>query len=278
MELLSPSEYVLQKQGGAFFPSQLNLRCGQCGGFGSYALGGSLGGPGNEFWFTSTRCANSACRTMLVFICHVGVEGRPAQVWMSPGRGFRSPVEGLDQAPQHVRDAYFETLETFNSSTTPRVVLNQARVVLEAIVHESLPESEGEQVWRLTESLRKLPEHVDFAEPLLEVAKAIKAGGDKGSHFSPRLKVEAKHRAQIMDLLDALIEYMYVIPAQTRAAHDAFMEMAGQEPDTENEKKIIGYAYLPPKLRKAIAQKADAKGIALEDYIRQVLEEAAQAP
>ncbi len=177
-----------------------------------------------------------------------------------------------------VRQIYTETLEAFNNAgTKDRIILNQARVVLEAIAHAVIPDVDEDNIWRLSELLRTMPEHRDFAAPILEAARAVKVGGDKSSHFSPTLNVGPTHRAQMMDLIDALLEFVFVIPQQTQAAHTAFLEMAGKTGEAEPRESIVGYAYLPPDLRKRLARKAEAAEKSLEEYVRATLDATSRA-
>lgn len=227
-------------------------------------------------------CPHPECRKRITVIAALGDPAQPggpgAQrgiVWVHPPRRERKPVDGLELAPESVRSLYGEVLGTFNSTAPYKAIFGMVREVTEAMVVEHIPGTADESAAKLAERLRELPEHLNLAEPLLQVARSIQLGGGKGVHFSRSKAVGSEHRDHIMDMLDALIEYLYVIPKRAEVARLAFMEMVGETDDAAPEVQP-GYAYLPPELRKALDKKAKASGMDLEAFVRQELKKLAR--
>ena len=75
--------------------------------------------------------------------------------------------------------------------------------------------------------IRELPNHVDFDKPILTLAAAIQQVGNLGAHFDIEGEPDGETTALMLDLLDYLIEYLYVLPGRIERLHEAIGKLAG---------------------------------------------------
>ena len=64
----------------------------------------------------------------------------------------------------------------------------------------------------LAELLQRLAETVDLAKPINDVSRVLKDGGNVASHFDAAKDVTHEMAAEMLDLLDALLDYLILTP------------------------------------------------------------------
>ncbi|MBZ9670854.1 DUF4145 domain-containing protein [Mesorhizobium sp. ESP7-2] len=141
--------------------------------------------------------------------------GNPIAVFMYPPAVAQYPYPTLsDGIPERLRNSLFATIDAFNAKIYGATAV-AGRVTLEGIFKYRVPEGKRK------ESLMKLIEIVkadsSLAEPLTALSHVIRTGGNLGAHFhEEREPTEAVARG-IVELLDYLISYLYVLPEKIKA-------------------------------------------------------------
>lgn len=142
-------------------------------------------------------------------------EGNPAAIFMYPPAITQYPYPTLsDGIPERLRSSLFATIDAFNAKIYGATAVS-GRVTLEGIFKYRVPEGKRK------ESLMKLIEIVkadsSLAEPLTALSHVIRTGGNLGAHFhEEREPTEAVARG-IVELLDYLISYLYVLPEKIKS-------------------------------------------------------------
>jgi hypothetical protein len=99
-----------------------------------------------------------------------------------------------------------------------RAAAQQARVALEGIVKMLLNDAGVDAVPNnLSQELLLLAEKHDLGAPIRRLGDALRAGGNLASHFDDRGDVTPELATEIVDLLDAFIQYFIILPNRVEA-------------------------------------------------------------
>ena len=210
-----------QQVNSKWIPQSIDIHCPFCGRQVTFTLGEfNLDGKRN------TMAATAQCPG-----CHQKVrfwaidprpfgdtEGRECQalcVYPKPTLN-REPMEGLDKIPSEIGKAYASTVNVYNAGEwTATAVL--CRRVLEGIAKALLPEAKQNKP--LAQQLNDLPTEVDLAKPITSLADALRKGGNLGAHFDLSKEPDEATASQMVDLLEYLMEYLFVLPADVDSLH-----------------------------------------------------------
>jgi len=127
----------------------------------------------------------------------------------------------LDSDPQSnfnegLKNAYESAIKVYNVGEWNATAV-MVRRLLEGITQDLLPDVKNKP---LAKRLQDLPDYVDLKKPILTLADALRKGGNLGAHFNLEHTPDHKIATQMMDLLDYLIEYLYILPKRIDDLHD----------------------------------------------------------
>jgi len=131
----------------------------------------------------------------------------------------RTPVAGIDDVPldilpERLRGAYQSALNVLAIGEAEATAVT-CRRVLEGITARILSD---ESAKRKTLALRikaLANEHEKLAAPLIELSEALRTSGNLGAHFDENGDPPTiEDAAMMVDLLDYLFTYLYVVPQQ----------------------------------------------------------------
>lgn len=194
-------------------PSVVGGMCANCRKNVSFSVSGwQTAGENN--WHASSQCP--ICRSAVQFFT------------MNVGTGFNSLCGGslfIFPAPQarvpnvnilnshrlseSLKRAYQSGFNVIQIQEWNSVAVN-CRRLLEGITKAELPPELHRGA--LAKQIEALPMHVDLGKPLLELASAVRKGGNLGAHFT--LEPTEEVATLMLDLCEDLIEYLYVLPEQ----------------------------------------------------------------
>lgn len=134
------------------------------------------------------------------------------EVFMYPaGQHQFSVQEFPSEIPEPLRRAFLSTVASFNSNNFPATATG-ARRTLEGIFKYRLPEELRRG--NLAQLINRTTESVDLAEPLGKLAHAIRDGGNLGAHFDMEKEPTEEMAKHMVELLNYLISYLYVLPKE----------------------------------------------------------------
>jgi hypothetical protein len=139
------------------------------------------------------------------------------ELWLHPSPNERRllPLEGA--VPNRVIEAYQEGAAAYGYRMW-RAAAQHARVTLEGVVKTMLISAGVDQPPpNLAQDLLLLAEKHDLGAPIRSLGEALRAGGNLASHFDDRGDVTAELATEMLDLLDAFIEYFVVLPSRVEA-------------------------------------------------------------
>lgn len=238
-------------QAGVARPAQITMRCGHCGAVAVFTVERAAFSDGSPTWSGSADCPSCRAPSHFFAVCRpwAGLPEQPhlEALYVHPDPADeRPPVPGLAHAPVELQQAYLEALETFNSRAPVSAVLNQCRQTVEAIAIAASPAEVVRRNTSLAGLLHDLPKSVNLGAPILDIATALRAAGNIGSHYQPGRKLPPEMREQMMDLLDAMLDYLFVIPRRVEAAREAVeqarapTEVPEMAPEPQREKSGSG--------------------------------------
>ena len=122
----------------------------------------------------------------------------------------RDPIVGLELVPPRVAAAYRESLETLNAQMWGSTA-TACRRTLEGTLADKLGDKREKY---LHQNISKLPGAVDLGKPLVEISDALRRGGNLGAHFDSDRDPTPGMARQMVELMEYLLEYLYVLPGQ----------------------------------------------------------------
>lgn len=128
----------------------------------------------------------------------------------------RQPVAGLDDTvdiDEPLRRVYRSAISSYNAEQWVAATVLSGQT-LEAIAESLVPESQREET--LAARLVGLLDHHDFEQPVLDLANTIRRRRDLEAHFEGSMDTDAELAGTMLDLVDCLIEYLFVLPARIR--------------------------------------------------------------
>lgn len=206
------------RQGAGKAPSTISTICPHCGEKALFALG--------SYHDDSTRCAIAStascpgCSRAVQFwsVRHEqspkGDEENPAAVYMyPPAKNHYPSPEFAPNIPEPLQRSFVSAINAFNSRNYVATAVC-ARRTLEGIFKYLVAEEKRHS------ELVKLIEHakneIDLAAPLTSLSHAIRDGGNLGAHFDMEKEPSEVLARQMVQLLDYLISYLYVLPNEIK--------------------------------------------------------------
>lgn len=175
------------------------------------------------------RCPRCAETTALI---RLGDERSP-RLYADAEQPGRSPVPGLDLVPddvmpQRLRRSYHSALNVLAAGEAPATAVT-CRRVLEGVTANILPDEQAKK-GTLYQRISALSTQYDLlSKPLIELSDLLRQSGNRGAHFVEEDDLEPTlEDAELMvDLLDYLFTYLYVVPQQIHNFRAKVLERTG---------------------------------------------------
>ncbi|UAY55682.1 DUF4145 domain-containing protein [Arachidicoccus terrestris] len=209
------------------YPISVNTNCPHCKVRVNYKLS----------WATRTKIveyAKSSCPScqklsIFIFITKASGSGLSGDLFINPSGDVRHSLSGIEDAhglSTGIKNAYYSTIQAFNGHQWIATTV-LCRRVLEGIVKGIVNENGKNGSPILAQQLKQLPDQIDFSKPILTLADAIRKAGNIGAHFDEDKEPDQEVAESLMDVLDYLIEYLFILPSQIEQLHNK-IEKLGQ--------------------------------------------------
>ncbi|WP_162596177.1 DUF4145 domain-containing protein [Methylobacterium sp. 17Sr1-1] len=110
-----------------------------------------------------------------------------------------------------MKKALISTIECYNAGIYSAAAVSGRRT-LEGIFKYLLPE--GKRNGPLHKLIEEATAAKDLSGPLKTLSHAIRTGGNLGAHFDEEHEPDENVARQMVELLNYLVSYLYVLPAQ----------------------------------------------------------------
>ncbi len=155
---------------------------------------------------------------------------RSGQLFITPNDDIRQPLPGIAETgkiEEGLKRAYFSTINVLNAQEwTATTIL--CRRVLEGITQSIVAEEHKNK--NLPTQLRALLTQIDLSKPISTLADAIRKGGNIGAHFDLEKEPNQEIASLMVDLLDDLIEYIFILPGRIQQLHDKMEKLSEPKP------------------------------------------------
>lgn len=197
-------------------PTAIDLKCAHCRRDVTFTL---------QQWTAATaqglpnssRCPR--CGQATSFLRLGGKSREELRLYVDAENLERSPLAELAAVPESrfspkLKKAYDSAIKAL-SNEDPEATAVHCRRVLEGVTASLLRTDElvPKTLARRLELLAK--NHGDLlTNPILELSRSLKDGGNLGAHFDDEVDTSLQDAAHMVELLDNLITYLYVVPQQ----------------------------------------------------------------
>ena len=173
----------------------------------------------------ATRSLCPGCRRQPLFIAVPnGIENSKKlscyDYFVYPGPKVRLLLPGIEHsttiAPL-IKQEYVSAVNVINAREwTVAAVL--CRRLLEGILQGMHSEASGTP--NLAKQIRDLANKADLTKPIMTLADAIRKGGNLAAHFNLEKQADEEIATNMLELIEHMLEYLFVIPEQTEALHE----------------------------------------------------------
>lgn len=187
----------------------------------------------------AVRCPR--CSELVYFLRLGGSVKGDVRVFVDAERPDRAPLAGLHAVPDSVlspivKREYEEALSVFSIGAANATAIT-CRRVLEGVAKSLLPEDGRKK--NLYANIQALAEqHETLSKPLVELSDVLRRGGNRGAHFSEDEITTIEGAAQLIELLEYLLTYLYILPAQVRQFSTEVLESAKTEAESKVEDAV----------------------------------------
>jgi len=179
---------------------------------------GSFQEDTNRNWVSASAIC-PGCGRAVHFLTAVSLtdsQGNPPeetlQYFMFPGTTSGYAYPSLpDTVPAPLQRSLISTIDSLNARNFPATAVG-ARRTLEGIF-KYLVES-GSRTKNLYQLIDQVKNNHDLAAPLETLSHAIRTGGNLGAHFDDENEPTEEMAGKMVELLDYLISYLYVLPSK----------------------------------------------------------------
>lgn len=149
-------------------------------------------------------------------------EANEPRIFIDASQPTRRPVGGIDDVPDEIfparlKKAYQSALNVLAIGEAESTAA-ACRRVLEGLLAQLLTNAEHRDL-PLARRIQALAQHEQekLAAPLVALSELLREGGNLGAHFDDEVETSVEDAEQMMELLDYLIVYMFVLPQQIKS-------------------------------------------------------------
>lgn len=172
-----------------------------------------------------------ACEESPLFVW-IETDGGTSLFVHPPPSSARRPLSGIERIEEldaPLLAAYRSAIASYNEGHWVAAAVLAGRA-LEGITNALIPEREREGT--LAAGLVEILEHRDLEQPILTLAEALRRNPDLADKFAGTLEPDRTAARSALDLLDALLSYLFVLPDRVRRLRDSLGE-GSEPPETE---------------------------------------------
>jgi hypothetical protein len=171
-----------------------------------------------------TESSCPTCKKSAVFIImtnEVGDDqGEHADTYIYDTQALKHPLKQIENLPNIPKDlirAYTSALNVHQSRENTATAVMSKRVI-ESILKHFLGEKSKDQP--LSKQLEMLPDHLDLAKPIQSLSDLLATNGSLNRMLDLDTEMDYETTSLLMDLLESLIEYLFVLPGRIEVAHN----------------------------------------------------------
>ncbi|MGG2016964.1 hypothetical protein [Bacillus sp. S10(2024)] len=203
-------------------PKNVKSQCPKCGKSGEFTLKTNFYQVTRGGLFAEGICfeCQKPSEFVIMFNGDSDRMNKELEVYIYSPSDLRDPLERLKRNKRIPRDlvrAYQSALNVCQSKDNSATAVLSKRV-LESVLKHFLGEKSNGQL--LSQQFEQLPKYVDLAKQFQDVGHLVHPESPLYEMFELKQEIDDEAVALLTELLEVLIEYLFVVPEKIESVHD----------------------------------------------------------
>ena len=167
--------------------------------------------------------------------------GNSSALWMYPHPRNKLPLKEIDNILEKdfpdantLKAHYHSAVKEINQHSWPQSTFFSG-LLLEGLIHKILPKDK--RGWKLDQQIRAFPEHINLAKPIFLLADSLRGVRNLNDHYHEGKTVDEGLAVPMLDLVEELIKYLYVLPEQIEHLGKLLKEKNSSKDNSDEDKK-----------------------------------------
>jgi hypothetical protein len=214
----SVNSYI--RYGNLKIPKSIQSECPQCRNITEFMINANFQSSKNGL-LTESSCPTCKKSTVFIIMTKDGQdEHEHADTYIYDIQASKHLINHLESLPNIPKDlirAYRSAINVFESRENSATAVMSKRVIESILKHFLKEKSKGQP---LTQQLEILPNQVDLAKPIQSLSHLLATDGSLHRMLELETEMDYETTALLMDLLESLIEYLFVLPGKIEVTHN----------------------------------------------------------
>ncbi|MGX6441809.1 hypothetical protein ACWM35_01070 [Neobacillus sp. K501] len=215
----SVNSYI--RYGNIKIPKSILSECPECRKTTEFMLNANYQSSKNGL-VTESSCPT--CKKSAVFVIMTrdfpDDQGEHADTYIYDVQASKHPINQIESLPNVPRDlirAYRSAINVHQSRENSATAVMSKRVIESILKHFLKEKSKGQP---LSQQLEILPNHVELAKPIQSLSHLLASDGSLHRMLELETEMDYETTSLLMDLLESLIEYLFVLPGKMEVTHN----------------------------------------------------------
>jgi hypothetical protein len=223
MRRINPGSVVSYiRYGNIKIPKNIQCECPGCRKVTEFMLNANYQNSKNSL---ITECTCPTCKKPAVFIIMTKDDAgelhvEHADTYIYDMQALKHPIHQIENLPNVPKDlirAYRSAINVYLSKENAATAVMSKRVIESILKHFLNEKSKGQP---LAQQLEILPNHLDLAKPIQALSLLLKQDGSLNRMLELDLEMDTETTTLLMDLLENLIDYLFVLPGKIEIAQN----------------------------------------------------------
>jgi hypothetical protein len=214
----SVNSYI--RYGNLKIPKSIQSECPQCRNITEFMINANFQSSKNGL-LTESSCPTCKKSTVFIIMTKDGQEEHEhADTYIYDIQASKHLINHLESLPNIPKDlirAYRSAINVFESRENSATAVMSKRVIESILKHFLKEKSKGQP---LSQQLEILPNQVDLAKPIQSLSHLLATDGSLHRMLELETEMDYETTALLMDLLESLIEYLFVLPGKIEVTHN----------------------------------------------------------
>lgn len=215
----SVNSYI--RYGNVKIPKSIQSECPQCQSISEFMINANFQSSKNGL-LTESSCPSCKKSTVFVIMTKDGQDeqNEHADTYIydiQASKHLIHHIESLPNIPKDLIRAYRSAINVFESRENSATAVMSKRVIESILKHFLKEKSKGQP---LAQQLEILPNHVDLAKPIQSLNHLLATDGSLHRMLELETEMDYETTSLLMDLLESLIEYLFVLPGKIEVTHN----------------------------------------------------------
>lgn len=214
----SVNSYI--RYGNLKIPKSIQSECPQCRNITEFMINANFQSSKNGL-LTESSCPTCKKSTVFIIMTKDGQdEQEHADTYIYDIQASKHLINHLESLPNIPKDlirAYRSAINVFETRENSATAVMSKRVIESILKHFLREKSKGQP---LSQQLEILPNQVDLAKPIQSLSHLLATDGSLHRMLELESDMDYETTALLMDLLESLIEYLFVLPGKIEVTHN----------------------------------------------------------